>query len=220
MENKGIKAITRLAFVSASLLVLKVVFTVVSSYPDYFPPNFQVDFLLGRGHYFWQGYHWAFYVHIISGPISLLLGVVLISKTFRCHWPAWHRGLGRIQVLNVLLLVVPSGLWMSWWSMGGRPAGAAFAMLAVATGFCITMGWRRAVQRQFASHNRWMGRVFVLLFSAVTLRVFGGLAFVLDIEAEWTYALSGWLSWAGPLLFYECYLIWLAAPERYGLAKG
>ena len=79
-----ISAILRTALV---LLALKVVLVTSISYRDYMPPNFDSDFLAGRQSYFWQGYHWAFYPHIVAGPVTLLLGLVLLSESFRRRWP-------------------------------------------------------------------------------------------------------------------------------------
>lgn len=221
MNRNPILLIQRIAFFLGTLLILKIVVVVFWSYRDYFPPHFRDDFLIGRDHYFWNGYHWGFYVHIVSGPISLLLGVVLISDWFRKRFPRWHRRLGRIQVANVLLLVVPSGLWMSLWAANGWPTGLAFAALALATGFCAAMGWRKAVLRQFASHRRWMWRLFVLLGSAVAIRVLGGITVTFEWHYDWIYTFNSWLSWIGPLVVCEL-LLRLEQPGeglRYGFFR-
>ena len=89
-------------------------------YRDYVPPNFESDFLRGRESYFSGSYHWAFYVHIASGPVALILGLILIGEQFRLSFPKWHRLLGRIQGLTVLFLVTPSGLWMAKYAEVGE----------------------------------------------------------------------------------------------------
>src|SRR5688500_7254703 len=48
----------------AALLVLKVTLSVVIGYSEYFPPDFDAQFLLGRESYFWGAYSWAFYTHL------------------------------------------------------------------------------------------------------------------------------------------------------------
>jgi len=55
----------------------------------------------------------------------------------------------------------------------------------------------------FAIHRRWMWRTFMLLCSAVVLRMLGGLATVVHFDAVWLYPLSVWLSWTVPLLALE-----------------
>lgn len=191
----------RVVLLLAILLICEVTATALLGYVDYFPPNFRADFLLGRDAYFFGPYQWAFYAHIISGPFALLAGLVLLSESVRWRFPAWHRRLGRVQVMCVLLLVVPSGLWMARYAFAGPIAGVGFASLAVVTGLCAAMGWRAAVGRRFADHRHWMLWCFVLLCSSVVLRVIGGLSEVLGVES--TYPFAAWISWLLPLVVLE-----------------
>jgi predicted membrane protein DUF2306 len=195
--------LNRVLEIAAVVLVLKVTVTVVIGYRDYLPPNFNADFLLGREAYFYGPYRWAFYVHLISGPLSLIGGTILISHRFRHRFPQWHRRLGRVQVACVLLLVVPSGLWMARYAMSGAIAGTGLAFLAIATALCCTLGWRAAVQRRFATHECWMWRTYLLLCSAVVIRLFGGLATVFAFDPPWVYPTSVWASWLVPLAISE-----------------
>jgi len=195
--------VTRVFTLLAALLIWRVTGSVVYEYRNYFPPNFATDFLRGREAYFWGPYRWAFYVHLVSGPISLLLGTVLISDRLRARWPKWHRRLGRVQGINVLLLVAPSGLWMARYAVTGAIAGAGLGALSIAAAVCVTLGWRAAMQRRYVTHQRWMERTFVLLCSAVVIRIIGGLATVTNFDAEWLYPASCWGSWLLPLVIYE-----------------
>ena len=190
---------------AAALLICKVVLSVVIGYRDYLPPNFDSHFLLGRAAYFWGAYSWAFYAHLVAGPATLLLGTILISERFRRFAPRWHRRLGRVQVAAILLLIVPSGLWMARYAATGAVAGAGLASLAIVTAACTLMGLRAAVQRRFDVHRRWMWRTYLLLCSAVVIRLIGGLATVCQFDALWLYPLSAWASWLVPLLVFEAW---------------
>lgn len=185
------------------LVIARVTVLVVWGYRNYFPPNFDSDFLIGREGYFWGSYHWAFYTHLASGPLSLILGTILVNNRFRQRFPRWHRRLGRIQVICVLFLIVPSGLWMGLYAASGPTAAIGFVLQAIVTGFCVAAGWRFAVLRRFKRHQRWMWRCYLLLCSAVVIRVFGGVATVFQIQADWVYQLQAWISWIGPLAIYE-----------------
>lgn len=188
---------------AAALLVLKVTAEVVLGYRNYLPPDFHSDFLHGRERYFSGGYQWAFYTHIASGPVTLVAGLLLVSERFRLGFPQWHRMLGRIQVALVLLLVAPSGLWMAFYAAAGTTATVSFVLLAILTGACAALGWRAAVQRRFLVHRCWMWRCFVLLCSAVVLRVVGGLATVSGMHADWFDPLASWACWVAPLAVFE-----------------
>lgn len=185
------------------LLIVKVTLVIVGNYPDYLPPDFTADFLVGREASFYGNYQCAFYAHIASGPVTLLLGLVLLSHRFRSWSPRWHRLLGKIQLACVLLLVAPSGFWMAFSTLGGPIAGVGFATLALATGFCAYLGWRSAVRRRFAVHRRWMCRCYLLLCSAVVLRLTAGLFTVTSFEGAWTYSMAAWTSWLIPLAIFE-----------------
>ena len=187
----------------AVLLIFKVTLSVVIGYRDYLPPDFGADFLLGREAYFWGPYSWAFYSHLVAGPVSLVLGTILISDRFRKRAPRWHKRLGRFQVACVLLVVAPSGLWMAWYAATGGVAGAGLGTLALATAACTFLGWRAAVARRFDEHRQWMWRMYLLLCSAVVIRIVGGLATIAQFDALWLYPLSAWLSWLVPLLVFE-----------------
>jgi len=193
----------RVLTILAAILIWKVTLSVVIEYRNYIPPNFDSDFLRGREPYFWGAYQWAFYAHLVAGPASLILGTILISDRFRRLVPTWHRRLGRVQAACVLLLLAPSGLWMAYYAATGSIAAAGLGSLATATAACVALGWRSAVMRRFADHRRWMWRTFILLCSAVVLRLIGGLAAVAHFDAEWLYPLSTWVSWLVPLLVFE-----------------
>lgn len=186
-------------------LIMKVTIGVVLNYRHYLPPDFANEFLEGRESYFFGSYQWAFYAHLHSGPISLVLGLLLINDPFRKAFPGWHRALGRVQVLNVLLLVAPSGFWMALFAQPQPVASLGFATLAILTATFVALGWRTAVKRQFATHRIWMWRTYMLLGSAVVIRMIGGLALVTDTQAEWIYPVSAWASWLLPLAGYELY---------------
>jgi len=48
-----------------------------------------------------------------------------------------------------------------------------------------------------------MWRSYLLLCSAVVIRLCGGLATVLQFDPPWFYPLSVWASWLAPLAIFE-----------------
>jgi hypothetical protein len=199
----GFVTLRRLLVGAAALVILKVTLSVVIGYRSYLPPDFRSDFLLGREAYFYGFYAGAFYAHLAVGPATLLVGTILMSERFRRWAPKWHRLLGRVQVACVLLILFPSGLWMARYAATGAVAGAGLGLLAVATATCATLGWRTAVKRRFDEHRRWMSRLYLLLCSAVIIRLIGGAATVTQLDAIWVYPGSVWVSWVGPLAVYD-----------------
>lgn len=186
----------------AGLFVLTVTLRIVLGYDRYFPPQFDAGFLLGRESYF-HSYRWAFFPHIVVGPVTLVLGTLLVSQRIRQRFPHWHRRLGRVQLVCILFGVTPSGLWMAGYADTGNFAAAGFATLALVTGAMAVLGWRAAVGRRYTEHSRWMWRCYMLLCSAVVLRLMASLTHWTETEVPWGYPAAAWLSWLLPLGGYE-----------------
>lgn len=213
-------ALSRVLTVLAWLLICKVTLSIVIGYRHYLPPNFQSEFLQGREAYFWGPYGWAFYLHLVSGPASLMLGMILLSNRFRRMAPAWHGRLGRLQAAVVLFLLAPSGLWMAWYAESGAVAAAGLGLLAIATAACTLLGVKAAFERRFAEHERWLRRVYMLLCSAVAIRLIGGAASVAGLDALWLYPLSTWASWLVPLVVFESVRMLDPAVRRVAVPSG
>lgn len=203
MQPSSLGRLQRITLLLAFAVIIKFTVAIVLEYRFYFPPRFNADFLQGREGYFWGGYHFAFYSHVIAGPISLLLAVLILSERLRRHHARWHKRLGKIQIGLVLLIVAPSGLVMAYWAEAGLGAQLAFAMLALATGSSAWIAWRFAIQQRFSDHREWAIRCSLLLFSAVVLRILGGLFSMIGTYGDWTYVVSAWVSWVAPLTVFE-----------------
>lgn len=193
----------------AALLILRVLAAILANYPDYFPPNFDSLFLQGRGATFTDSYRPAFYVHIFSGPVVLFNGLLLMSESLRRRRGRLHRYLGRLQVAVLLLLVLPSSAWMSRYAFGGWPAGLSFLLLSVATAACAIVGVVYARRGRYHGHRRWMLRCYVLICSAVTLRLISGTAGLIGVPSpEGAYVIAAWSSWLVPLAVCEIVERW------------
>lgn len=193
----------RLLPILAGVLILKVTAGIVANYAGYFPPDFRVDFLRGRGPYFFGPYRWAFYAHILAGPATLVLGLILLAASARRRFPAAHRVLGRAQVLLVVLVVAPSGLALATRAAAGPVAGVGLGLLALLTAASAVAGFWAALRGRPAAHRRWMARCYLLLASAVVLRLTVGLATVVGFTPPWLDPLATWMSWLVPLAIFE-----------------
>lgn len=188
----------------AVVLILRVLFTILANYPDYFPPNFDSLFLQGREATFTGAYRAAFYVHIFSGPVVLLNGLILLSEYMRRRHAGWHRRLGWVQVFVLLFCALPSGVVMAMQAFGGWPAGLSFLLLSAATASCAIIGVIHAIGRRYDRHRRWMLRSYVLICSAVALRLLSGMAGLVEVASpERAYIFAAWGSWLLPLAAYE-----------------
>jgi uncharacterized membrane protein len=188
----------------AVVLILRVLAAILANYPDYFPPDFDSLFLQGREATFTGAYRAAFYVHILTGPVVLLNGLILLSEAVRRRHGGLHRALGRVQVAVLLLLMLPSGVVMARHAFGGWPAGLSFLVLSAATAGCALVGVVHARRRRFDRHRRWMLRSYVLICSAVALRLISGAAGLVRVRSpEEAYIVAAWASWLVPLAAFE-----------------
>lgn len=211
MRHRTLIAILRALVV---VLILRVLVTILANYPDYFPPRFDALFLQGREATFAGTYRVAFYVHILSAPLVLVNGLVLLSERVRRRRAGLHRALGRLQVVVLLVFVLPSAAVMARHAFGGRPAGLSFALLTAATAWCAVAGVVTARRRRFDRHRRWMIRCYVLICSAVALRLLSGAAGLFEVaDPEGAYVVAAWASWVLPLAGYE---LWARMPARGG----
>ena len=191
----------RVAKCCALLFVAFISCLIALSAIKYFPAQFEFGFLVGRESYFYSWYAVAFYVHVVSSPVAIGIGTLQSISWLRRRRIAWHRRLGNVYVLLVLLLATPSGLAMAF---RANEAGAvmAFATLAVATFGSTWAGYRAAVAGRIREHGQWMTRSYLLMCSAVLLRFFA--AIVNAFELYWiSYSALAWLSWLPSLLIYE-----------------
>jgi hypothetical protein len=202
-------SLRRLLIAAVILVGLRMFLGILYEYRFYFPPDYERSaFLSGRRYNFVTTYQVAFYVHLASGPLTLVLASV---SWFTAHRKkssitlAIHRYVGRLQMAIVLGLMLPSGLVMSTEAYGGVISRAGFLSLTLATATTAGIGWWHARNRRFASHRIWMTRCAILLFSPLLLRVIAGTCILMQWESVWTYRANAWASWTVPWLVWECF---------------
>ena len=197
----------------AVMLVLRVLWGILFNYPWYFPADFGTPFLVDREMDFHGIYRTSFYLHIVSSPIALIIGLFLVSSYSRRWLPRIHRIFGRIQIATVCLAVTPSGFVMSFYALGGVISTAAFLFLSVLTAATALLGFQSAITGQFKEHQRWMWRCWILLSSAIVLRLLTMVLSPFGWEPLMLYRVNAWLSWLMPLTVLEI-ANWLSKGAR------
>ena len=188
-----------------AILFAKTFLLVLWEYRNYFPANFQSNFLAGRELTFKGIYRTAFYIHIVTGPISLGICAFLMLSGKRVNLHRWHRPLGKALVYSTLLLMLPSGLVMATQALSGPIAGWSFFVLTLLTASSICVAAWHASKGRMSQHQVWATRSFILLLSPLLLRLMTGASIFFQFESEWTYRAAVWTSWLIPLLGLELY---------------
>ncbi|MEL7499295.1 MAG: DUF2306 domain-containing protein [Planctomycetota bacterium] len=202
-KTKRIQTLINWAFALAVILFFKTLLMILVEYQYYFPASFESNFLAGRKQIFKGLYRVAFYVHILTGPVALVISAFLMFSGKRNRYHRWHRTLGKLLVAVTLGLMLPSGMVMATEAFTGPVAGVSFFTLTAVTSMSIVMAAWHAKNRRFTIHRVWATRSFLLLSSPLLLRLMTGATIVMQIETEWTYRIAVWTSWTLPLGVYE-----------------
>jgi uncharacterized membrane protein len=104
--------------------------------------------------------------HTLSGVIALLSGPIQFSSRFRQRHLKFHRVLGRIYVVSVLIGAV-TGIALA----AGRPGFPGTSMQAAAWIVCTIAAFLTARNRQIAQHRQWMARSYAVTFTFVSSRI-------------------------------------------------
>lgn len=171
---------------------------------SYFHPDFSHGFLLGKKELFNGIYKYGFYAHIISTPVVITIGTLQTFFRFEKKYPKLHRNAGKIYVATVLFLAAPGGFIMAFSAIGGQLSELCFLLLAMLWIYFTYKAYQAARNKNFDEHKRHMQRSFILMVSAINLRI---LMFIfirfLHYEGPEMYTLAAWLSWLPGLLIYE-----------------
>ncbi len=148
-------------------------------------------------------YNFSFYMHIILGGISLLIGWTQFREKLRYQYLQLHRTLGAIYLLCVLLSGT-SGLYIAYYATGGLVSTLGFSSLAILWLFTSYKAYAYIRQGKVKAHKYWMIRSYALTFAAVTLRLW--LPFLINIcslDFISAYKIVAWLCWVPNVFIAE-----------------
>ncbi len=134
-------------------------------------------------------------VHVAAAVVSLPLCLGLMTRWLQRR-PAWHRKVGRVAAVLVVVALVPSGVVLAFHAKGGAIVTAGFFLSAAIVGASMVRGVLAARRRDVASHQRAMRHVVGQMSVAVTSRA---LLLGLDaagIDPDLAYVVALW----GPVL--------------------
>jgi len=145
-------------------------------------------------------------VHVVAAMIALLVGPLQFVRRVRTRWPAFHRATGKLYVAAILV-GSPCGFVLALGTTSGPLAATGFATVAVLSTVFTWLGWRAAVNRQFAEHREWMLRSWAMTSAAITLRLYLPFAgVVLGLPFGTAYPVIAWLSWLTNLAIVEYWI--------------
>jgi hypothetical protein len=141
-------------------------------------------------------------VHVASALLAFPLCLLLMTRTLQRR-PAWHRWLGRITGIVVLLLLVPSGVVLAFDAKGGAPVAAGFLLSAAIVASATAHGALAARRRQFAPHRRAMRHVVAQMSVAVTSRALMLGFDAVGVDPDLSYGIALWVPVVGSAAIVE-----------------
>lgn len=140
-----------------------------------------------------------FYLHIIFGGISLLIGWILFIKKIRLTKISLHKTLGKIYISSALISSI-SSLYIGLYATGGIIASIGFICLGIAWFYTTLRAYVHIRKKQIIKHEQLMIISYALCFAAVTLRIW--LPILVGILGDFNsaYIITAWLCWVPNLI--------------------
>ncbi|MEO0507007.1 MAG: DUF2306 domain-containing protein [Bacteroidota bacterium] len=139
-------------------------------------------------------------LHLLFSVIVLLGGPLQFSAKLRAKFPRFHRVSGRIYIFSGILISL-SGVYMVFTkgTVSGWLGDVSISINAFLVVLCAFFAIQQARQKQFASHQRWAMRLFLVMSGVWFFRI--GLMF-------WLFVNGGPLGF-DPVTFRGPFLVFL-----------
>ena len=152
-------------------------------------------------------WRWAFYIHVFSSLLTLAAGFTQFSRDVLKNAPRLHRVIGKIYVIAVLFVNVPTGLVMAVYANGLLPSKIAFTILDGLWFYFTLRALIEIKRKNVQAHRRSMIRSYALTFSAVTLRLWKmTLSKLFVMDSLMLYQIDAWLGFVPNWIAAEWYL--------------
>ncbi|MFL5763360.1 MAG: DUF2306 domain-containing protein [Bacteroidia bacterium] len=153
--------------------------------------------------------HWkiAFYIHVFSSIFTLMAGFTQFSASLQKHYKKLHRFIGKLYIIDILVINFPAALIMAWYANGFLPSKIAFFILDGLWFWFTLKAFLEAKKGNIRLHKEYMIRSYALTLSAVGLRTWKLiLSNSFTIDPVVLYMIDAWLGFVPNLLIAE-YLI-------------
>lgn len=135
----------------------------------------------------------ALQVHVVAAALAFPACLILLSSVVLRRARAFHRWLGRLTGVTVLLVLVPSGFYLSLFAKGGLAATLGFMLSGLIVVVAMVQGIRTARAGRFAAHRRCALHVVAQLSVAVTSRAMLLGFDAAGVDPTLAYLVSLWL---------------------------
>lgn len=206
-SNRSLSRLFGLVKYLIFVLVLLIGGLIVYVTSRYLDPSDSGGYLSGRTEESLSLIRYSVLLHATFSFLTLILASVLIFFRIEENYHSTHRFIGKITVFLTLLFLVPTGFILSYHAMGGIPGRILFSLLTLLTLIFIVLGFLAASRKRITEHRQWMLRFYIVLTSAIWLRLNLFICFQIKwVISENDYFWCSVLSWIPQLLLLEFFL--------------
>jgi uncharacterized membrane protein len=152
----------------------------------------------------------SLYAHVPSALFCLPACLVLLVQRVRVKVPRLHRWLGRVTAVLLLLVMVPSGMYLALFAQGGWVTTLGFWLTGLMTWVAMVLSVQRARAGDMKSHRRFSTHVVAQLSVAVLSRFFLVAMEEAELYSEAAYVAALWVPVIGCAVVAEV----LTGPRR------
>lgn len=179
---------------------------------QYVPLNYEVSFLQLKDEIIYPHYKNAFFAHVYSSILVLILGFFQFLNYVRTHFSKFHKIIGYFYIFILLVIASPSGLVMGYYGNGGIYSKFSFCLQAVLWFWFTFLAFHFARKRKIPQHQYFMVLSYALTLSAISLRLFKWIIVnIWELPPVDTYKIVVWLGWIFNVLVA---LIWLRIKNK------
>jgi uncharacterized membrane protein len=186
------------------IIILGIASLIFYSSVRYLNPDFENGYLSGNKFPYLSVFRIGLIVHLIIGPFLVFSSSLLLFFKLERRSPRLHRVIGRLTVYSAFVFLIPSGFILSYYAIGGIVGQILFFSLTFLTFITVARALFEARNRNFTLHRKWIIRFYILLTSAIWLRLnmFIG-SYFFHLNGIDFYLTAAALSWIPQLIFAE-----------------
>jgi hypothetical protein len=159
----------------------------------------------------------AFYAHLPTGILCLLLPLFLFAFRYYRYPIRWHRTVGKFYVWITIGIVCPTGMYLAAYAKGGLITQVGFMLQGVLLAWFTWRGLAAIRQGKTVLHLQHMVRSYAVATVVLSFRIYHILFFFLDVPYSDNYAISQWLGLSGNLLIAELIIVYISTQKKIHL---
>lgn len=142
----------------------------------------------------------GFYGHILLGGLALAIGWVQFSKRIRSRNLNFHRNIGKVYIIAVLISGI-CGIFIAFNATGGLITTLGFIALGLVWLYTTFKAYFAVRKGDLSLHQGMMIYSYAACFAAVTLRIWLPLLTIAFGDFKIAYQIVAWLCWVPNLIF-------------------